>query len=71
MEIHTLAIRKQLGHDNFELTKVVSTSTFLKTIELVVFCFFSLACSLSFSFDRTLTRSSNDLIFDCNRGTLA
>jgi hypothetical protein len=33
----------QLGHDNFELTKAVAASTFLKTIEPVVFCFFSLA----------------------------
>jgi hypothetical protein len=29
----------QLGHDNLELTKAVAASTFLKTIESVVFCF--------------------------------
>jgi hypothetical protein len=66
---HTWAVGKQFGQDNFELTKAVAASTFLKTIEPVVFCFFSLACSLSLSFDNTVIRSSNDLILDCNRGT--
>jgi len=40
IEIHTWIINRQLGYDILELTKAVANSTFLNTIEPVVFIFF-------------------------------
>ena len=68
IEIHTWIINRQLGYDILELTKAVADSTFLNMIEPVVFCFLSLAWSLSLSLDSAVTWFSNDLFFDCNKG---
>jgi hypothetical protein len=43
IEIHTWMMSRQLGHNSLELTKAVADSTFLNTMEPVVFCFLSVA----------------------------
>jgi hypothetical protein len=57
---HTCMASNQLDHDNLELITAVADSTFLKTIEPVVFCLLSVAWSLSLWLVNTTTWLSSD-----------
>ena len=68
-ENHTCMTSRCLDHNNLELITAVADSTFLKTMELVFFCFLSVAWSWSLQLVKTATQLSSDRIFDWSMGT--
>jgi hypothetical protein len=55
IKIHTCMASRWLGHNNLELITAVADSTFLKTMEPVLFCFLSVAWSWSLWLVNTAT----------------